>query len=136
MLMRYHWGLDVGHTYSHIWDSAAEKVNEIASTSCAYADRFNDLINELTISEFDGLEWQLPEAESRGSSNWSTEDMSDLTVDDTDPPLIHGFEDFGGSHLLAGIEALEWEMPVDDDGDISENDGKSNDGLDASIMYI
>ena len=34
--------------------------------------------------------------------------------------------------MLAGIKALECEMPTDDNGDISEDDGKLDDGPDAS----
>ena len=45
MLLRYHFGLGVGHIYSHIWGSAS-------------LGGFDDLENERFIFELNALEWR------------------------------------------------------------------------------
>lgn len=84
MLLRYHWGLGVGHTYSHTQDSVPHSMatrtphtsqgelddlehidSELDpfgdSASHSLLDGFADLDNDFSVSELDALEWQLPE---------------------------------------------------------------------------
>jgi hypothetical protein len=116
MLMRYHWGLGVGHTYSHVRDT---------SHSCPY---FDDLEHELSVSELNVLEWWflgMCEAESRVGDNCIAE--GDPTSTDSSISLTHGFGNLDASLSLADLEALEWEISEDDRGDINT---ESDDGSD------
>ena len=85
MLMRYYWGLGVGHLYSHVPD----KANKVKPAE------FDDLNNGHTMSELDALEWQL-------LSEFSSYDFAD-----TSSSLAHGFEDPDSSLFPADLESLE-----------------------------
>lgn len=126
MLMRYHWGLGVGHTYSHVRDSASHS-----------SPRFDDLEHELSVSELDALEWRflgMCEAGVGVGDNCSAE--GDPTSTGSSISLAHGFGDLDASLSLADLEALEWEISEDGRGDINtESDDGSDPDPNASEMY-
>jgi hypothetical protein len=136
MLLRYHWGLGVGHTYSHVQGSASHEAESmVASDSRASLGGFDDLENEHSIFELDALEWRFldtVEAEDGASDEHSTGNVSDPAFADASTSLTHGFDDLGvGS--LADFEVLELEIDELelDDGSDSGSDSDS----DASVMY-
>lgn len=134
--MRYYWGLGVGHTYAHVQGSTADKVE--ASTSHVYVDRFNDLENELTISELNQLQWQLSDTEEAENGASSNCNIGNIPLSNASSPskADHSFEDLGAACSFVDLEALEWEVMADG-GDVSEDDDQSDNdlGSDAPAMY-
>jgi hypothetical protein len=108
--MRYHWGLGVGHTYSHVRDSAADQAklvwanawysrssgklpSEFRGTSLrnphTIPDGFDDLHHDFSNSD---LEWEMPGTDDRGGAESMMEDT------DANPD---GFDDLDPHHLFA-----------------------------------
>lgn len=154
MVLRYHWGFGVGHTYCHTQDSVAhsitwtprtpptrsgfddlEHVNSELDTfdvvSHAPLDGFADLNHEFSVSELDELEWQLPDTGktyTQDSDKRHTNKFSDLPFVDASASnaLVHEFDDLGADLSLGELDALEWETE-------SAGDGGSVNGHDGSV---
>ena len=146
MLLRYHWGLGVGHTYSHVRDGAADEVftgaqsssaqgsvqYDVPDHSCtvagnllAHPNEFNDLENKLSVADLDVLEWELPEN--------GAESAPDLAIA-TSISLAHpdGFDNLDASFSLADLDTFEW---VVESQDTDEGDSESDDDSGCSVMY-
>lgn len=145
--MRYHWGLGVGHTYSHIRDNDAKEANSTqASLQGLYpssstlnfkttrgvsqvSQRFDDLDNDVSFSDlgWDSYDYDRDEAERKVGGK----DIS-LLVDDSDafPVCADGFDDLDPGLSLADIDALQWSHDEQDEDEcVSDNDSA------ASVMY-
>ena len=136
MFMRYHWGLGVGHIYSHVWDSTTDEVKTMAGTPEAYLGRFDDLENELTICELNALEWLLLGTDEAGTGVCSTENISDFDADTDRAHFKLSSDCFEDLDADFSLDALEWEMAADGD-DLNEDGARSDGGSDSdtSVMY-
>jgi hypothetical protein len=141
MLMRYHWGLGAGHTYSHVRDSAVDQAksvwantrysrssgklpSEFRGTSLrnpqTIPDGFNDLHHDVSNSD---LEWEMPGTNDHGG----VESMMEDTDANSD-----GFDDLDPHYSFA--DAFSWEMVQDEEN--RSNSGSDDDlDSDASQMY-
>lgn len=146
MLMRYHWGLGVGHTYSHVRDNDANEANSTQASSqglysCSstlnveaalgtsqVSQRFDDLDHDTSFSD---LEWDSYDYDHDEEENeLGGKDVSFL-VDDASPACADGFDDLDPSLSLTDLGALEWVSHDEKDEDeyVSDNDSA------ASVMY-
>jgi hypothetical protein len=157
MLLRYCWGLGVGHTYSHVRHSTTDEVvsagpqslfaqglvqhialdhsRTITGTLLAHSNGCDDLENELSMSHLDGIDWELPqdEAESGWGNNSSAEGAPDLAIASS-ISLTHpdGFDDLDTGFSFADLDAFEW---VAESRDKDGGDSESDDDSGHSVMY-
>ena len=146
MLLRYHSGLSVGHTYSHVWDGAVDEVftgaqsssaqgsmqYDVPDHSCtvtgnllAHPNEFNDLKNKLSVADLDVLEWELPENGAESAPNLAIATSILLAHPD-------GFDNLDTSFSLADLDTFEW---VVESQDADEGDSESDDDSGCSVMY-
>lgn len=156
MLLRYHWGLGVGHTYSHIRDSATDETvlttsqslstpgtvrdnatnhSHTAATLLAHPNGFADLENELSAADLDVLEWELPTTGVK--SGWGNDSGAEGALDlatATGISLTHpdGFDDLDAGYSGADLDAFEWATESQDEDEV---DSESDDESDQSLMY-
>ncbi|KAF8440782.1 hypothetical protein L210DRAFT_3399735, partial [Boletus edulis BED1] len=133
MLMRYHWGFGVGHTYSHVWGSDTNQAESTqANPECLYScsftpnsaefetildtslvtggasQRFDDLDNNFSLTDlgWDSYKnYDCGEAESKlGCKNVS----ESFLAGDASPTFTNGFDDLDPSLSLMDIDALDW----------------------------
>lgn len=149
MLMRHHWGLGVGHTYSHVRDSATdpvesteERLHAFTEPSSTYMRRdsrishtplggFDDLNNNFSPSD---LDWE------NGDCTALDYDTEDVEPEDTrlgcQNSSPRGFDDLDPSFLLGDQEVLEWEVtPSEESEHDEESDDDSNASTDTYEMY-
>lgn len=150
--MRYHWGLGVGHTYSHVRDSPAFQADSVRTipqslyprcstpnydsmpaTSASLVDTtpshgFDDLSNDFSLSD---LEWESPgDRLCSDAQNELCDIDASLFVTNCSVEVPGQFHDFDPSFSLADLDTLEWET-ADENGDSGASDADS----DACHMY-
>lgn len=144
MLMRFHWGLGVGHTYSHFRDGAANQAESTqdhdshittntsptvhisnSGISRTLLNEFDDLNNDFSLSD---LDWELP-----GNDYWETESESGDIEDGTNDHLASPDEFIDPGLSLTDLDALSWEVSEDEEEGGGDGD-ESDDDTDASEM--
>lgn len=97
MLLRYHWGLGVGHTYSHIPSSTDESrsAETLSPASIPVSSQFqtcagtavtllpvddHDPVEEFVLPQWDGsdLEWEVIDSDSDSDSDSTSEEGADI----------------------------------------------------------
>ncbi|KAG6376632.1 hypothetical protein JVT61DRAFT_1616 [Boletus reticuloceps] len=157
MLMRYHWGLGVGHTYSHVRGSdvnqaKSSQVNPECLYSCSFtlnsafetaldtslvtggaSQRFDDLDNNFSLTN---LGWDSYENYDCGKaeSELGRKDISEsFLAGDASPTFTNRFNDLDPSLSLMDLDALDWALY--DEKDEDECECVSDDDLAAFVMY-
>lgn len=116
MLLRYHWGLGVGHTYSHIRDNSsvnpkldsphisparsstqnsAQDRTHVGISNSSVPGEPDDPDPEFSLTDQDALEWEMPLEQYRGEADIEEEEEEDC--DESDDDVLAMFEMYGSN---------------------------------------